>query len=302
MFAIKMPENVWRIYKQTVPRISSTELSSVLGLNKYKSRQRLFREKQSIGSAKVFSTAAIQWGVDNEPVARDWFLMRFDPLDTLSWRKPSLLLDYSYPICVSPDAVGENVGLEIKCLFSRLIPPSKQDIYAEHLIQCFCCVHVIRAWWCLFYFNVNEPEKSLLYVVLPLLEAWWEFGQQANMFINALLAHQQDNAQYIRPIKREERGVNQRWMQKIKEERVFGPFTMDSGKLPFIFSYIGKHLPSQGQIPELPDNLFSVLPDENQMVSLKEEPHTSQSELSHSGSDGCSLDHSETCSHTPLSH
>lgn len=225
-----MPDWLWLYYKARTPRISSTEVSIVLGVNNYKSRRALFKEKQNKEiPPKPFNSAAIQHGNDYEPVALQFLMSRLDPLNSLDWRKPRMVLDPHFPLCVSPDSVNSQYGLEIKCLPVRPIPQTVDEIYTEHLLQCFACAHVVNLPWMLFYYNHLNPEESRLYLVGCYLPAFMYLVQVCNWFISWVQSPvpQGNRSLDLHPgnrITKKEKQNNKLWVQEIKKNSVRGPY------------------------------------------------------------------------------
>ena len=99
--------------------------------------------------SKFFSSAATQWGTDNEDNARD--LYEFMTNNTVEQIGMATIDEHSQ-IGASPDGlIGEDGGIEIKCPYNTLVHIDtllSGEMPKEHMAQVQGCMWVTgRKWW-----------------------------------------------------------------------------------------------------------------------------------------------------------
>lgn len=110
-----------------------------------------------------FETAAMRWGVDNEPAARiEYAWSREIEVDEVGFiAHPSIMAG------ASPDGlIGADGGLEIKCPTSLVhIQTILNGMPAEHLPQVQGAMWITgRAWWDFCSYDPRMPERHRLFV------------------------------------------------------------------------------------------------------------------------------------------
>lgn len=112
-----------------------------------------------------FTSAAIQWGIDNEPIARTAYEMRKDLLvDEVGWIPHPII---QWTGCSPDGLVGKDGLVEIKCpntathidyLKSRVVP-------SEYHLQMLWQMECTGRDWCDFVsFDSRMPEKYQLFI------------------------------------------------------------------------------------------------------------------------------------------
>lgn len=270
--ALQQGSNEWVQYRQYCERVSSTELSSVIRLNKYKTCEKVREEKIYPNKIRFFDNAATQHGRAWEPVGLDMFSNLFDPQHLMDWRSPGLLLDNYYPLCASPDRmvfihdVHHVLGVELKTVYSRAVPQTPLEIYDEHLIQCLTCLFISNAWcWFLVYFDPKPME--IVFFEITFDPKFCSFAEQAVDFIRGL--HQENNL-----TKNEKSIIKTHNKQRLEEirKKVIGPFRdLESWKKATKII-----LPLSIQDRKEPTTIDSSPFVDNQKANLQEEIHISQ--------------------------
>ena len=174
----KQSSRLWKLFKTSTARISSTEMSSVLNFHPKVNRERLYREKKGLEKRKDISDLPpIKHGRFYEPVARDKIYEYYKKDYDL--HLPGTIFDPWHPICCSPDGMLFHKtlplvkGLEIKCPFlKKNVPFTKENIPLEYLIQCFVCLQVTRAdSWVLVFYDASDGV-SVWYEIFPSRRLW----------------------------------------------------------------------------------------------------------------------------------
>ena len=101
------------------------------------------------GESKFFSSAATQWGTDNEDNARD--LYEFMTNNTVEQIGMATIDEHSQ-ISASPDGlIGDDGGIEIKCPYNSAVHVDtllSGEMPKEHIAQVQGCMWVTgRKWW-----------------------------------------------------------------------------------------------------------------------------------------------------------
>lgn len=189
MIHLQMEQNkpLWLFVKHNFLRISASEMASMLFLDPYQSRKKLFQNKTDVHYGKPltlkFVSQAMQNGLDQEKNALDLlclYIFNIDPLqfyDKITALKPGTIIHETEDLSCSPDAMLscsfksfptfiELYGVEIKTPFSADIPQELEDISDTHYLQCQTSMLVSHVdCWLLFYYDFREPEKSTLFIV-----------------------------------------------------------------------------------------------------------------------------------------
>lgn len=181
MISLRMTQNepLWLNLKRGSTRVSSTELASVFSMNRYKSKNELWREKSG-KHKKQFYSAATDHGRRWEPVPiRHWMDEVFQEEDW-EYVRPGTVLDPKEPVCCSPDMMffhrrlDKVLGLEVKCPYSTGIPERKEDVPSNYLFQCFACLMITGAdAWFLSYYD-HKSDRLMSFEVAPDLPFWTE--------------------------------------------------------------------------------------------------------------------------------
>lgn len=180
--------------------VSSTQISSVIHLNKHKSKRMLWYEKKGIRKERsVQGNQAVDDGVALEETAINVALDIIDPGNLFAYFKPGIVVDPWSKTCCSPDLVmglwhlnGKGptlVGLEVKVPHTRGIPESITDVPIEYIIQCFVSIHITKAeFWYLFFYNKHSrsPGSDALFIVYPNAEIWSLVNIEVYDFIKSL--------------------------------------------------------------------------------------------------------------------
>lgn len=203
MFALNLVQNseAWENYKSQPGFVSSTEVSSVLHCNQFKSRRMLFLEKLHLPYKKhQFESEALVNGRAKEPEALKHIMGRIDNICQYEnkYLKPGIIRNWEYPnfIC-SPDLLvkdcqkkNEYMGIEVKNLWSRPIPQNFTEVPVEHLLQCFFACHVACAsQWLLCYYDWQSEDHrgTKFFSVYPNEEIWKEICCESMDFIRQVL-------------------------------------------------------------------------------------------------------------------
>jgi len=199
--ALTQGSKQWKSYKKLSLYISSTEMSSVLRLNKYKTYEVLKKEKENPEEDKDFENGATLHGRAWEPVGLHLFSKMFDPDQEYDWRAPGLDVHTRYPICCSPDRMvfcggwktpPKMFGVELKTLYTRKRPETIHKIYDEHLIQCLTCLYVTQAErWFLVYFDPSEMNITFFEIKLNCKMFGSHFNYDVTCFLDNL--HKENN-------------------------------------------------------------------------------------------------------------
>lgn len=189
-------EQVRQVAEIERKRISSSQASSILHLNKYQSKRKLWRIIQGKEQRRNQFGPQIDYGNKWEK-AGITFCKKLIPLEKIPpiWTRPGIVFDPSSPFCCSPDGLGfiekgmgesmECFGLEVKCPYTRPIPFQRGEVDTAHLIQAFTCLMITRSkYWYLFYFNpYNRVKGSTLWKIYPNEELWEFMKKEAKKLI-----------------------------------------------------------------------------------------------------------------------
>jgi len=196
----------WKLLRCDPERVNASEMGAVLGINSQKSRNASVRQKAldilclqevSVGRGeKIFIPQnfgpeheeepklptdyydVLALGRFYEPIAKQYLIENLNWVK--EWKQPSRICALPpLPMACSPDLMGTSVlqttfvdseaifGVEIKVPSFRSIPKCKEEIYPEHLAQCyhsiFCCPGIYQ--WMLVYYSRFTPEESVYFWV-----------------------------------------------------------------------------------------------------------------------------------------
>lgn len=169
-------------------RISSTELSSVLHLNRFKSKNRLWQEKTKKKKRESFYSLSAQRGIDLEPVAICEALEWIDPTRTVFTKilRPGIVFDPWSNMCCSPDALIPPYGLEVKV--PNEVPKTLDQIQDKYVLQVFCSIHVTKfQGWYLFFLDYVDSTKSSLFFFQPNWDLWKnEILKESELFLESV--------------------------------------------------------------------------------------------------------------------
>lgn len=176
--------------------ISSSQASSVIHMNNYQSKTKLWRiMKKKENRARPFNQIAIDYGNFWEDAALRFAKKHIHWHSSITWVKPGMIFDPFSPFCCSPDALGYPdqpetaegpypVGIEVKCPYSRSIPQKNEDVSRAHVVQAFVCMMITRAsLWYLVYFNPEKIEESTIWRLQPSQKFWDWMKIEAEMFL-----------------------------------------------------------------------------------------------------------------------
>jgi hypothetical protein len=182
---LKQRTYLWVLAKQASEAnewISSSQAGSVVHMNKYQSKIKLWKILKGKEPRKNPSSdnPAIQHGNKWEQEGIEWAKLLIGRED-IEWCNPlGTIIDLvGHTFCCSPDAIGYPrdgmfpIGIEVKCPYSQNIPETVEEINPSHLIQAFVCMMITQATqWYLFYYSPTEKEKSTLWSVSPSEKFW----------------------------------------------------------------------------------------------------------------------------------
>jgi YqaJ-like viral recombinase domain len=163
---------LWRMFRLSKMRISSSELASLLDVAHYKSKYSLIKEKSFSDfdrMANDSTSVAIRHGQMYEMMSIGRAKKILDPEDSFVWKRVGSVIDRKAKVACSPDAVFWNeknfFGLEVKTPYSKKLPETVSQILPEHILQCLSSIHVVKAHsWFLFYFEVFTQKYKLFQI------------------------------------------------------------------------------------------------------------------------------------------
>ncbi len=181
-------------FKMREGKITGSNVGAILGLlTKYRTRQDVMNEMiaKALGmKTESHYTAAMQYGIENEPTALGayTYIDKPDDVKDNTIKEATFVIHPNHPwLGASPDAlVGDDGLLEIKCpygarhnnKFTSITHSSKEHYYAQMQIQMSCT----QRNWCDFYqwspnsFMLERVEHNPKWVAdaLPILKEFYE--------------------------------------------------------------------------------------------------------------------------------
>lgn len=213
---LKQNSQQWFEYKMQSSRISASTLGTVIGVNKFTSRNKILEEyvlknkgqyqevrQKHVQNSNCLSQEASSSGILNEPIAlvnAYRMLSGFTDFDgkTLMPMKAGIMLHPELPLSCSPDSLfyvlgpGETLtsgsrmeGLEVKVPFcEKNFPSSKEDINPCYIIQCLVCMNCFSLdRWFLFYLDIRNSDFKL-FVVENKNNVWVYLSTKAKDFLH----------------------------------------------------------------------------------------------------------------------
>ncbi len=169
----------WHAARET--RLTSSNFAAAIGINKYKSRPKLWREYKKL-EPKFEGNEATQWGVENESTA----IQSYEKETGNKVGETGFHLHKKYDwLGGSPDGLIDlDGGIEVKCPYYAKTPhESVPDLYMPQVQGCLEITD--RAWWDYVswtpsgttYFRVYRSKEYWDWA-LPLLEEFWSFVER----------------------------------------------------------------------------------------------------------------------------
>lgn len=126
----------------------------------------LMAEKYS-NNKEIYTNKDMERGIELEEQARMTYEIENEKVEEVGF------IEFDEFIGCSPDGlVGENGGLEIKCVndvnFFKLLINGEKELDTKHIWQCQMCLYVTkRKWWDLSIYNPNFDCNLLVFRIEP---------------------------------------------------------------------------------------------------------------------------------------
>lgn len=210
----------WTESRKSGLRIPASEVAALLCMYRYKSRNKLFKEKKYPHTKKRNQeTPATQHGRFWEQFALAKVADFFPEKEGWRLLRPGSFLDFDEPFSCSPDMMVDLfdpernldllIGIETKCPYSAPIPKRKEDICSAYLLQCFCCLMTTEAdkWILVFYDSPTDSVTS--FEIYPDYDLWArKIVPRVRQFLE--LVRDNSGATFSNPVK----------MRKVKKDKI----------------------------------------------------------------------------------